>query len=256
MSENALTTVVNLPVREITPGVWRMIQEIAPVMYRARMFGVSSPEQAIATMLKGYELGFGLTASFEFVKVIQGKPEVIPRGALALLHNNPHIEKIEIKRLADEQGNFVGYETTMRRDNGFEYTARWTMEDARRAGLVKPDSGWEKYPENMCLWRSVGFCADVVAPDITAGLTTLMKMPEAYGVALDESGDVIDVQDAQDARRAPQLAAESDTVTLNDLLAQYEPDEVMSAVQQVTGGRMPGSAEEVQKIAEVLHGAE
>ena len=48
----------------------------------------------------------------------------------------------------------------------------------------------------MCLWRTVGFAADVVFPDVTAGMTTLMKAPEMYGVALTEGGDVIDATPA------------------------------------------------------------
>jgi len=48
----------------LTPDVWHMIDQIAPAMYRSRLFRVSAPEQAAAIMLKGYELGLSLTASF------------------------------------------------------------------------------------------------------------------------------------------------------------------------------------------------
>ena len=177
--------------RNVTPTIWNMIKEMAPVMHQARLFGVASPEAAAATMLKGYEIGIGFTASFELIQVVMGKPALSPRGALALLHNAPEISKITITRLVDGSGKFSGYECYMKRTNGFDFTARWTMEDARRAGLVKPDSGWTNYPENMCMWRAVGFCADVTAPDILAGMSGMMRMPEAYGVALSESGDVI-----------------------------------------------------------------
>lgn len=180
--------------RELTPGIWRMINEMAPVMHKAHLFGVTSPEQAAAIMLKGYELGLSMTASFELVQVIQGKPALSPRGAMAILLNSPVIQEITIKRILDGKGGFLGYECTMSRTTGFKHTSKFTMEDAQRAGLVKPDSGWMKYPENMCLWRAVGFAADVVAPDITAGMTSLMKAPELYGVTLTEGGDVIDAR--------------------------------------------------------------
>jgi hypothetical protein len=185
---------VTAATRELTPSIWRMIETMAPVMYKAHLFGVQSPEQAAAIMLKGYELGLSMTASFELVQVIQGKPALSPRGAMALMLNNPCIEAITIERLTDKKGDFVGYTCTMSRNTGFTYTGKFTMEDAQRAQLVKPDSGWAKYPENMCLWRAVGFAADVVAPDVTAGMTTLMKAPEMYGVALTEGGDVVEVQ--------------------------------------------------------------
>ena len=179
--------------RDLTPAIWKMIGEMAPVMYQAHLFGVTSVPQAAAIMLKGYELGLSMTASFELIQVIQGKPALSPRGAMALLLSSPYIKGVEITRLTDPKGTFAGYQCTMARaDKDFAYTAKFTMDDANRAQLIKPDSGWSKYPENMCLWRAVGFAADVVAPDVTAGMTTLMKAPEMYGVALTEGGDVID----------------------------------------------------------------
>src|SRR3990167_3398040 len=71
--------------RELTPAIWHMIEIMSPVMHKAHLFGVTSPEQAAAIMLKGYELGLSVTASFEFVQVIQGKPSLSPRGAMAIL---------------------------------------------------------------------------------------------------------------------------------------------------------------------------
>jgi hypothetical protein len=232
--------------RELTPQIWTMIKEMAPVMHQARLFGVTSSEQAAAIMLKGYELGLGITASFEFIQVIQGKPGLIPRGALALLHTSPEMEKIEIRRLMN--GNtFIGFECYMKRRGGFEHTSRWTMDDAKRAGLIKPDSGWVNYPENMCMWRAIGFTADVVAPDITAGMTALMKMPEQYGVALSEGGDVIDVTSAP----APaHVAPTAPAITLDDLCNMFGAEAVLVANE----GKIPGSDAEVQALAVKLAG--
>lgn len=237
--------------RELTPATWTMIKEMAPVIHQSRMFGVSSIEQAAATMLKGHDLGLPLTTSFDFIKVILGKPELIPRGALAILHNSPMIKEIKITRLAPG-GKFEGYECTMTRNNGFSYTAKWTMEDARRANLVKPDSGWANYPENMCLWRAVGFAADVVAPDVTAGMTGLMKMPEQYGVALSEGGDVIEGSYA--SATTPQQAPAAPTAphfTLEELCDTFGAEAVLAANQ----GIIPGTDDEVQAVAMKLAGA-
>lgn len=236
------TAIVLSSNRELTPAIWQMISQMAPVMHKSRLFGVSSEEQAAAIMLKGYELGMSITASFELIQVIQGKPGLSPRGALALLHNSPEIEAIKITRLAPG-GIFQGYQCYMKRKTGFEYTAQWTMDDAKRAGLVKPDSGWANYPENMCLWRAVGFCADMVAPDITAGLTGIMKAPEAYGVALTTDGDVIDAIPVE-------TTVQPAMVTLDDLLGIFDPSSIMAA----NNGKIPGTDDEVQAVAKTLCG--
>jgi len=203
--------------RELTPGIWAMIEKMAPAMYRSHLFGVTSIEQAEAIMLKGYELGLSMTASFELVQVIQGKPALSPRGAMAILLSSPLVEEIKVERMTDEKKNFLGYRCHMTRKNGFSFVGAFTLEDAKRAGLVKPDSGWAKYPENMCMWRAVGFAADVVFPDVTAGMTTLMKAPEMYGVALTEGGDVVDV------------ASTPVIDPLQELVTQYGAEAVMAA---------------------------
>ena len=106
--------------REMSLGVWHMINTVANDVYRSRLFPVSSPQQAAAIMLKGYEIGLGLMASFEFVQVVKGHVGLSPKGALALLHNSPKIASIKLTRLTDERNRFVGYECTMKRaDNGF-----------------------------------------------------------------------------------------------------------------------------------------
>ena len=210
--------------RELTPGIWAMIERMAPVMYKAHLFGVTTPEQAAAIMLKGYELGLSITASFELIHVIDGKPGLSPRGAMALLHSNSLVKEIKITRLEDK-GKFIGYECFMSRsDNGFSHTSRFTLEDANRAGLMKPNSGWMKYPENMCMYRAIGFAADVVAPDVTAGMTNIMKAPEMYGVTLTEGGDVIEA-----------TATSINVDPLQELIDQHGIDKVVSAANGITG---------------------
>lgn len=213
---------------------------VAPTIHESRLFGVASPAQAAAILLKGRELGFGAAASFEFINIIQGKPQLSPRGALAILHSSPEIEKIEIRELVDQSGVYLGHECYMKRRSGFEYTTRFTLADAQRAGLVKSGGGWEAYPKNMAMWRAVGFCADVVAPDLTAGATLLMKAPEQYGVALNAGGDIIEGQ--------AQPVGAPEPIVLTDLVERYGPEAVMAA----NGGKIPATAAEVGEAARAL----
>lgn len=182
-----MTTALVTTRNEITTGEWEMINAIAPVMHASRLFNVSSPAAAAAIMLKGRELNLPLTASFDLIHVIDGKPGLSPRGALAILHASPKIRRIEISELYDDKNAYTGHTCTIERADGFTYTARFTLEDAKKADLIKDKSGWSKYPRNMCLWRAVGFAADVAAPDIIGG----MKTADQYGAALTAEGDII-----------------------------------------------------------------
>jgi hypothetical protein len=228
----------------MTPTLWEMIDRMAPVMHQSRLFGVSSPAAAAAIMVKGHELGLSLAASFDLIHVIDGKSGLSPRGALAILHASPDIANIAISRITDDKGAYLGHECTIRRRNGFEYTARFTMDDANRAGLVKANSGWTKYPENMCLWRAVGFAADVAAPDIIGG----MKTADQYGAAISDQGDVIpgewgELTDTAALDAGPDESAQA-AMLAQSLIAEYGAEAVLAA----NGGQIPATLEEIDAV--------
>lgn len=151
--------------RDVNLSTWQMIQSIAPVVHSSRLCkGIASPEQAAVVMLMGAELGFTLTAAFSYIDMIEGKPALKPVGALALIHRS----KMFDVKITNEPGACTVW--MRRRDTGFEYTERYTIEDAQRAGLVKSKGAWETYQANMLRARAIGFCARVVAPDVLAGL--------------------------------------------------------------------------------------
>lgn len=227
--------------RELVPSTWEMIKAVAPAMHQARFFGVASPEQAMAIMIKGHELGLGLSAAFEFIKVVQGRPTLSPMGALALIQASPLCAGVRIEDLKAKDGKPSACRVWMKRSNGFEYTCEFSIEDARQAGLVKADSGWEKYPTNMLRWRAVGFCADVVFPDVIGG----MKRADEFGADLTQSGDVID---GSWTAAPPPAQIESPAMTLDGLLAMYDAEAVLVANE----GRIPATDEEVAAVAQKL----
>jgi hypothetical protein len=233
-----MTEQTALAIRQpLTPAVWEMITTVAPAMHRSRLFGVASPEQAAAVMLAGHELGLPLVASFEFIHVVQGKPSVSPRGALALLHGHPECAGIKIEDVTDDKGNAQACRVWMKRRNGFEYTITFSMDDAKRAGVVKADSGWSKYPSNMLRWRAIGFCADVVFPDVLGGL----KRADEYGADLTPDGDVIEGT----WQTAEEPVEDSAPVLLQQLVDIYGAEAVLDA----GGGTLPSTLDEVKDVA-------
>jgi len=243
----------SLAVRELTPNVVEMAIMLAPIFKDSRLFGVATEAQAAAICLKGYELGLSLTASFELIHVIDSKPTISPRGALALILNSPLLENLEIKDESDDKGVPTACTVTMKRKNGFGYTARFSMEDAKRAGLIKSGSGWEKYPANMLRARAIGFAADMVFPDVLGGL----KRSDELGAEIDANGNVIEGEwkTATMTTAQPQAATTPTTpsstmpvFTLQDLVTQYGPEAVMAA----NGGRIPSTEDELWKVGALL----
>jgi hypothetical protein len=237
--------------RSIDLPTWKMIQEAAPIMHKSRLFGVATEEQAMAIMAKGFELGLGMTTSFEFIQVIQGKPTLIPRGALALAYQSGEIDKLEITEKNDDKGIPYSCTVTGNRKGGGIYTLTFTMDDAIRAGLVKPGSAWETWKANMLKWRAIGFWLDVVMPDVQGG----MKRADEFGAAVDSSGNVIDaVFTASPAIETTPGPGEPPIaiVSMDELITEYGVDKVMDAINQIFDGAMPATNEQMQTLSSFL----
>jgi hypothetical protein len=159
---------------------------------------------------------------------------------------------MKIENIINDEDKPWACKVWMRRVGGFEYTAIFTMDDAKRAGLIKPEGGWDKYPANMLRWRAIGYCADIVFPDVIGG----MLRPEELGATVNIEGEVIEGtativeperdQEEQKGPKAPQ--------TLADLLASgYLPDAVMAASTALgLPNPIPATPEEVAKVFEEL----
>lgn len=233
------TTALTTPKR-LTPDVWQMIQNVAPAMHQSRLFGVSSTEQAAAIMLRGYELGLPLAASFDFINVIQGKPSLNPRGALAIAQNSGQMEAFKVEDLTDPQGNPTRCRITGRRVGGHDYTIEVSMDDARRAGLVKPGSGWESWPGNMLRWRAIGFWLDVVMPDVIGG----MKRADEYGADITPDGEIIENKTTL-FQIAPRYQEPS---TIEALIERYG----VECVVEANGGTLPETQKDIDAVALLL----
>lgn len=193
---------------------WAMIAQVAPAIAKGRVWPMPSPEAAMSVMLMGAELGLSFTASFQYIHFIENKPSLSPQGALAVIRQSGMLESMQIQ----ETKNPVGCTVTMTRSGGESYSVTWTVDDAKRAGLVRSgpngDGNWIKYPANMCRWRAIGYCADFLFPDVLGGL----KRADEFGAAIDEAGNVVE------ATFTPQPVEVPVPPTVTDVPVETQPD--------------------------------
>lgn len=67
-------------------------------------------------------------------------------------------------------------------------TSEFTMEDAAKAGLLRPGSAWEKYPRNMLFARALSNGARWFCPDAVFGAHELSEAQESIVGA-----DIVDI---------------------------------------------------------------
>jgi hypothetical protein len=66
------------------------------------------------------------------------------------------------------------------------FDSPFTMQDARKAGLIKPGSGWEKFPRAMLFSKAMSQGARAVCPEVIGGVYTF----EDFGLEADDEGNV------------------------------------------------------------------
>ena len=167
-----------------TMDEWAIMREQASMLVTTGFLpqAIKTPEQAVAIILTGRELGIGTMAALNNIAVIQGKPTVSPQLMLALISRTNQVEDISIQAGAD------GATCTIKRRGRSAYTARFGPKEAQSMGLSGKDN-YKKQPATMYKWRAVAEAVRFTFSDVTLGLYT----PEEMGAQTDvETGEIIE----------------------------------------------------------------
>jgi hypothetical protein len=139
---------------------------MAQAVARSRLFGLTESE-LVTLMLLCQSQGIHPIKAVQRYSVIQGKPAMKSDAMLA------DFQQIggTVKWLTDsqdcEKAEAVFTHPTYAPEG---QTVSFSLEDAKRAKLLKPDSGWEKYPSAMLRARVISAGIRMVAPGVVAGL--------------------------------------------------------------------------------------
>lgn len=133
-----------------------------------KLGGAGSEESILNTLtsiiLLGRELGLSPMISLSGgIQNIQGQFELSAKLMNNLIRKQGHQLKIV---------SSTSFECTIwgkRKDTGEEHKASYTIEDARAAGLVRPNSGWTKYPKDMLFARALSRLSRQLFPDCLQG---------------------------------------------------------------------------------------
>jgi len=140
---------------------------------------------AAAIMLAGRELGIPPMQSFRTIYVVKGNVSLSAQLMAALIIKAGHAYE-----LVENSNTRCVIKYT--RKSGATYTHEFTLEDAKRAGLVDGDN-WRKYPKAMLWSRCMSAGARAFMPDVIMGMYTPEELAGGEGVVMDADGEVIDV---------------------------------------------------------------
>jgi hypothetical protein len=130
------------------------------------------PTDILVAMQWGAELGLAPLQALQNIAVINGKPSVYGDAAMALVQNNPVCEDIE-EFMEDEGTPNPSAVCVAKRKGRKPVTAKFSVEDAKRAGLWGKQGPWTQYPKRMLQMRARGFALRDAFPDVLKGLITI-----------------------------------------------------------------------------------
>ena len=129
---------------------------------------ISNSAQAMVIMAAGEELGLTPLAAVQGITVIEEQIGYRANLIATLIAQHERYSYKVIERKDDRctlQFEIDGEAI----DDGEEGKVTFTLEDAKKAELIKPRSNWMKYPRRMCFWRCLTEGAGIYFADLTAG---------------------------------------------------------------------------------------
>lgn len=201
-----------------------LINEMAQTALKSVLPPGTTLDQAKAIIWSGQELGLQPFQALRSMAFIKGRLTMTVQLQLALAKR----AGVVIDKIVDGDG-FC--EVTLRRGEE-TITTKFSLEDARRAGLIRPDSNWEKYPREMLRWRAIGSALRLLAPDIVMGLLSpeeAESLPELQITDVTEEEKAIEAEvqahadssaekEEQDSATAENTVSKSQLIAMNAML--------------------------------------
>ena len=185
------------------------------------------PQDIMVCVQWGYEIGLAPMQALQNIAVINGKPSVYGDAAMALVQASPVCEGVEEYMEGEGTPNPVAVCVAHRKGRK-PVTAKFSVEDAKRAGLWGKQGPWQAYPKRMLAMRARGFALRDAFPDVLKGLIT-----------------------AEEAQDFPDEAKPKAARNPLDALAPPAAPEVLEVVQ-VQEPEPVELVEEVVEVAEVV----
>jgi hypothetical protein len=127
------------------------------------------PQDIMVCVQWGYELGLAPMQALQNIAVINGKPSVYGDAMAALVQASPVCEGIDEHIEGDGTTNPVAICVAKRKGRN-PVIAKFSVEDAKRAGLWGKQGPWTQYPKRMLQMRARGFALRDAFPDVLKGL--------------------------------------------------------------------------------------
>lgn len=148
---------------------------IVPMAYIGR------PSAVFAAIQYGREFKLPPMSALQNIAVINGKPTLGTDLMVSLAMKHPEWAGYEILKSDETEASVVVYRYSEKLERIMKYTSSFTVKDAEKAGLLRPNSPWEKWRKRMLKHRAMAFAIRDAFPDVLSGTYAYEEMDPDFG---------------------------------------------------------------------------
>ncbi len=183
------------------------------------------PQDIMVCVQWGYELGLAPMQALQNIAVINGKPSVYGDAMAALVQASPVCEGIEETMEGEGTPNPTAV-CVARRKGRNPVIAKFSVEDAKRAGLWNKQGPWTAYPKRMLQMRARGFALRDAFPDVLKGL-----------ISAEEASDYPEEAKPRQIKNVTPMPANPLDTIAPPALEQIEVAQIVQEVQNIIAER-------------------
>lgn len=150
--------------------------DLVPAAYKGK------PGNIMVAIQFGNELGMTPMRALRSIAVINGRATMWGDELLAMVLNSPVCEYVSETQSTEKVGVCV-----VKRKGAPEHVSTFTLEDAKRAGLLGKQGPWQQYTKRMLTLRARGFALRDQFADVLAGLVSTEEAMDIPAEAVPET---------------------------------------------------------------------
>lgn len=167
--------------KDLAPHYMKLSSQLAqsamvPKAYQGK------PQDLFIAMAMGYQIGLSVEQAIQAIAVINGKPCLWGDDMLALCMNHPDFMDIIEEPMINENAVVTGYKCTIKRRGMTDHCKPFTLEMAKKAGLLGKTGPWTQYPERMLQLRARAFALRDRFPDALKGIKSREEVEDYIDV--------------------------------------------------------------------------
>ena len=165
-----MSNVATLPQKQsfsLTPQTLDEAMQFAGMMSKSNIVPKDyqgNPGNVLVAVQWGMELGLQPLQAMQNIAVINGRPSIWGDAMLAIVRGSGLLESIK------EDISETGAVCTLKRRGEDAVSREFTVEDAKRAGLLGKQGPWQQHPKRMMQMRARAFALRDVFPDVLRGV--------------------------------------------------------------------------------------